>query len=190
MLIGYARTSTADQEAGLDAQVRELEEVGIVKVFAEQVSSMGKRDGLRQALDYLRDGDTLVVTKVDRLARSVRELMEIIDEVKGKQADLRILGLNLDTSSPTAKLMLQVLGSVAEFERAIMLERQREGIAKAKAEGKYKGRAPTAQRKAGDVLRLLDDGKTELQIARTLSISRSSVQRIKRANSAAASPNS
>lgn len=186
MLIGYARTSTADQEAGLDAQVRELEAVGIVKVFAEQVSSMGKRDGLRQALDYLRDGDTLVVTKVDRLARSVRELMEIIDEVKGKQAELRILGLNLDTSSPTAKLMLQVLGSVAEFEREIMLERQREGIAKAKAEGKYKGRAPTAQRKAGDVLRLLDDGKTELEIARTLSISRSSVQRIKRSRASLA----
>lgn len=180
MLIGYARTSTADQEAGLDAQVRDLEAEGAEKVFSEQVSSMGKRDALRQALDYLRDGDTLVVTKIDRLARSVRELMEIIDEVKDKQADLRILALNLDTSTPTAKLMLSVLGSVAQFEREIMLERQREGIAKAKAEGKYKGRVPTARRKTDDVLRLLGEGLTETAVGEALGISRSSVQRIKR----------
>ncbi|MCP2679803.1 recombinase family protein [Maricaulaceae bacterium NA33B04] len=180
MLIGYARTSTADQEAGLDAQVRDLEAEGAEKVFSEQVSSMGKRDGLRQALDYLRDGDTLVVTKIDRLARSVRELMEIIDEVKDKQAELRILALNLDTSTPTAKLMLSVLGSVAEFEREIMLERQREGIAKAKAEGKYKGRAPTARRRSDEVLELLGSGLTEVAVADRLGISRSSVQRIKR----------
>lgn len=180
MLIGYARTSTADQEAGLNAQVRELEAEGAGKVFSEQVSSVGKRDALRQALDYLRDGDILVVTKLDRLARSVRDLMEIMEEVKDRDASLRILALNLDTSTATGKLMLGVLGSVAEFEREIMLERQREGIAKAKAEGKYKGRAPTAQRRANEVYALVDSGKTELEISEQLGISRSSVQRIKR----------
>ncbi len=184
MLIGYARTSTADQEAGLDAQARELEASGADKVFSEQVSSIGKRDALRQALDYLRDGDTLMVTKLDRLARSVRDLMEIIEEVKGKDASLRILALNLDTSTATGKLMLGVLGSVAEFEREIMLERQREGIAKAKAAGKYKGRAPTARRKAAEVRAMLAEGKTEVQVAESVGISRSSVQRIKRSNAA------
>ena len=90
--------------------------------------------------------------------------------------------MSLDTTTATGKLMLNVLGSVAEFERSMMLERQREGIAKAKAEGKYKGRAPTAQAKAEDVLRLFGDGIGVCQVSRQLGISRSSVWRIMRAN--------
>lgn len=180
MLIGYARVSTADQRAGLDAQLRDLEAAGVGKLYSEQASAMGKRPELEAALDFLREGDTLVVTKLDRLARSVRDLMEMVEAIEQKGGALKILAMDLDTSTPTGRLTLGVLGSVAEFERAIMLERQREGIEKAKAEGKYKGRAPTARRKAQDVLRMLGEGKTEMQTAEELGISRASVQRIKR----------
>ena len=182
MIIGYARTSTADQSAGLEAQQRDLEAAGAERIFAEQISSVATRPALEQALDFIRDGDTIIVTKLDRLARSIRDLMEIVERIQTKGAKLRILGMDLDTGSATGKLMLGILGSVAEFEREIMLERQREGIAKAKAEGKYKGRAPTAQKKAESVLRLLKEGFTEVEVAEQLDISRSSVQRIKRQN--------
>lgn len=180
MIIGYARTSTVDQEAGLEAQIRDLQAAGAEKVFTGQTSAKGGRAALSQALDYLRDGDTLLVTKLDRLARSIRDLMEIVDKVRDKQASLRILAMDLDTSNATGKLMLGILGSVAEFEREIMLERQREGIAKAKAAGKYTGRKPTARVKADEVNRLLSEGKTETQVADETGVSRSSVQRIKR----------
>jgi DNA invertase Pin-like site-specific DNA recombinase len=182
MLIGYARTSTLDQVAGFESQQTALKEARCEKVFAEQISSIAHRDQLQDALDYIRDGDVLVVTKLDRLARSMPDLLNIIAKVERKGASLRILGMNLDTTTATGKLMLNVLGSVAEFERSMMLERQREGIAKAKAEGKYKGRAPTAQAKAEDVLRLVADGIGACQIASQLGISRSSVWRIMRAN--------
>jgi len=180
MIVGYARTSTVDQEAGLAAQERDLRAAGAERLFTDKVSSVATRDALRDALDFIREGDTLVVTKLDRLARSIRDLMTVIDAVKSKGATLRILAMNLDTGTATSNLMIGVLGSVAEFEREIMLERQREGIAKAKAEGKYKGRAPTARRKAPEVHRLLADGLTEAAVAEQLGISRSSVQRIKR----------
>ena len=147
MLIGYARTSTTEQVAGLEAQQRELRAAGCTRLFVEQVSSVAEREQLSAALDYLRDGDFLVVTKLDRLARSVRDLMEIVHRVEAKEAGLRILAMNLDTTKPTGRLMLQVLGAVAEFERAMMLERQREGIAKADADGKYKGRKPQREQR-------------------------------------------
>jgi DNA invertase Pin-like site-specific DNA recombinase len=177
MQIGYARTSTLEQSAGLEAQKRDLEAAGCDRVFAEQVSSVAQRDELEAAIDYLRDGDSLVVTKLDRLARSMRDLIGIVDRVQAKGAGLRILAMNLDTTTATGKLMLNVIGSVAEFEREIMLERQREGIAKAKAEGKYKGRAPTARAKAGEVEELLATGETPTAVAKKLGIGRSSVYR-------------
>jgi DNA invertase Pin-like site-specific DNA recombinase len=177
MQIGYARTSTTDQVAGFDAQRRDLKAAGCKKVFAEQVSSVAEREQLVAALDYLRDGDVLVVTKLDRIARSVRDLMEIVHRIEEKGAGLRILAMNLDTTTPTGRLMLQVLGAVAEFERAIMLERQREGIAKAKAAGKYKGRARTAMAKAGEVEVMLAAGVNPSDVARKLGIGRSSVYR-------------
>jgi len=181
MLIGYARTSTTEQVAGLEAQQRELRAAGCTRLFVEQVSSVAEREQLSAALDYLRDGDFLVVTKLDRLARSVRDLMEIVHRVEAKEAGLRILAMNLDTTKPTGRLMLQVLGAVAEFERAMMLERQREGIAKAKAVGKYKGRAPTAMAKAGEVEAMLAAGANPTDVARQLGIGRSSVYRAMRA---------
>lgn len=177
-MIGYARTSTVEQVAGLEAQHRELMAVGVTKLFSERVSSVANRAELNRALEYLRDGDTFVVTKLDRLARSVPDLVRIVDEVAAKGAALKILSPDIDTTTPTGKLMLNLLGSIAQFERELMLERQREGIAKAKAEGKYKGRQPTALRKSGAVLELHRQGVGPAKIARQLGIGRSSVYRI------------
>lgn len=178
MLIGYARTSTLEQKHSLAAQVDALNEHGCERVWSEQVSSVATRKALKDTLDFVREGDTLVVTKLDRLARSVRHLGEIVDLMEARKANLRILDLNLDTSTPTGQLMLNVLGSVAQFERQIMLERQREGIQKAKEAGRYKGRKPTARAKAGEVQALLEAGMTKRAIAAELSISERSVYRI------------
>jgi DNA invertase Pin-like site-specific DNA recombinase len=178
MLIGYARTSTIDQDAGLDAQIRDLNEIECEKVFSEKTSSVQQRKKLNEALEYLRDGDTLVTTKLDRLARSVSHLGEILETIKSKNAHLKILDINIDTSSATGELILNLMGSIAQFERKIMLERQREGIAKAKAEGKYKGRKATARAKGSDVMRLKSEGVSPTDIAIQLNIGRASVYRI------------
>jgi DNA invertase Pin-like site-specific DNA recombinase len=178
MLIGYGRTSTVEQIAGLDAQRRELEAAGCDKVFWELVSSVAQREQLEAAIDYLREGDFLVVSKLDRLARSMRDLVEIVGRVETKGAGLRVLAMSLDTTTATGQLMLNVLGSVAQFERSIMIERQREGVAKAKTEGKYKGRAPTARAKSKEVKALLEAGKNPTEVARELKIGRSSIYRI------------
>ena len=175
MIIGYARTSTLDQIAGFDAQLKELETVGVDRTFKEQVGATSKRQELAAALDYLRDGDTLVVTKLDRLARSVKHLGEIIEVIESKKAHLRILNLGIDTSDPTGKLVLNLLGSVAQFEREMMLERQREGIAKAQAEGKYKGRPAKIDNE--EILKRHSTGETPTAIARDMGVSRTAVYR-------------
>lgn len=179
MLIGYARTSTIDQKAGIDAQQRELTAAGCEKLFVEQVSSvdMDHRAELARAIEFARDGDILIVTKLDRLARSVADAVRITRELTAKGAGLRILGSPIDTSTPTGALMLNILASIAQFEREIMLERQREGIAKAKGEGKYKGRKPTARAKAGEIARLRAEGIGPTEIAKRLGIGRASVYR-------------
>lgn len=135
---------------------------------------------LDRMLDYVREGDTLVVTKPDRLARSTADLLAIAKQLETERVTLRILSMNVDTATPTDKLMLTILGCIAAFERDLMLERQREGIAKAKAEGKYKGRAPTARAKGDEVKRLKAEGLTADAIAEKLGIGRASVFRILR----------
>ena len=181
MIVGYARTSTVEQIAGFGAQERELRTAGVERVFAEQISSVATRAQLEAALDFIRGGDVFVVTKIDRLARSVADLCAIVKRIESKGATLRILAINLDTATPTGKLMLNVLASVAQFEREVMLERQREGIAKAKGEGRYKGRAPTARAKSADIHRLAADGVTREAIAAQLKIGVASVYRALRA---------
>ncbi|MFC2969476.1 recombinase family protein [Acidimangrovimonas pyrenivorans] len=178
MFIGYARTSTLEQEAGLAAQKRDLDALGCDKVFEEQTSATGERPRLTAAIDYLREGDTLVCTKLDRLARSVLHMGEIVNEIRAKGANLRILALDMDTSTPTGTLLLNMLGSVAQFEREMMLERQREGIQKAKEAGKYKGRKPTVRAQSDEVLGLHKAGVSPTEIARKLGIGRTSVYRI------------
>jgi DNA invertase Pin-like site-specific DNA recombinase len=179
VLVGYARTSTTDQKAGLEAQLRDLESFGCKKVFQEELSSMSSvRPELERTLEYVREGDALVVTKLDRLARSVADLVTITQHLATKNVTLRILSMNLDTGTATGKLMLNLLASIAEFERELMLERQREGIAKAKAHGKYKGRAPTAMRQSERVIKLRTDGMSADMIAKELKIGRASIFRI------------
>jgi len=176
--IGYARTSTAEQVAGLEAQLAELQAVGCTKLYAEQISSIDQhRPELKAALAFMRAGDTFVVTKPCRLARSTRHLLEIVDGLNERGVSVRILSMGLDTASPTSRLILTILGGVAEFERTLMLERQKAGIAKARADGKYKGRKPTARAKTADVLRLYGEGKTPTEISGLLSIGRASVYR-------------
>ena len=177
MIVGYARTSTLDQEAGLDAQVRDLEALGCERIFQEQVSSIGPRKQLDAAMDFVRAGDTLVVTKLDPLASSVTHLGTVIAALEKKGVALRIVNLGVDTASPTGKLILNVLGGVAQFEREMMLERQREGIAKAKGEGRYKGRKPTARAKSEEIKALAADGMSMNAIAAKLGIGKGSVHR-------------
>lgn len=178
MLVGYARTSTLEQGAGLDAQIRDLKGVGCKKLFQEQVSSVGHRTQLEAALEFCREGDTLVVTKLDRLARSVTHLGRLLEHLTEKGVALRILSMGVDTGTPTGKLMLNVMASVAQFEREMMLERQREGIARAKGEGKYKGRKPTARARAEEVLALRAQGLSMDAIAAQLGIGKGSVVRV------------
>jgi len=181
MLVGYARTSTLDQIAGFEAQQRDLEQVGVEKVFAEQVSSIAQRDELEAAMEFVRDGDTLVVTKLDRLARSTMNLLQLLEKLQSKNVGLRILdfgGGEIDTNSANGKLILTMFSAFGQFERELMLERQREGIARAKAEGKYKGRKATAMAKADEVRKLKSEGVAPTQIAKTLGIGRASVYRI------------
>lgn len=178
MIVGYARTSTTEQVAGFEAQLRDLGAAGCEKVFQEQVSSVAKRDQLDAALSFIREGDVLVVTKLDRLARSVADLCKIVATIEARKASLRILAMGLNTADATGRLMLNVIGAVAQFEREVMLQRQREGIAKAQREGKYRGRVPTAQRKAGEVATLAGQGVPPAEIARRVGISRASVYRL------------
>ncbi|UPG71627.1 recombinase family protein [Roseomonas gilardii subsp. gilardii] len=185
MFVGYARTSTVDQEAGLEAQQRDLRAAGCERLFSERVSSVAKRAALEEALRFVREGDVLVVTKPDRLARSTADLLALVGRLEARKVALRVLsmgGQEIDTRSPTGRLMLTMLGAVAEFERALMLERQREGIAKARADGKYRGRTPTAQRKAAEVVSLRAEGLTAPAIAAKLGIGRASVFAILKAH--------
>jgi DNA invertase Pin-like site-specific DNA recombinase len=178
MMIGYARTSTLEQIASLEAQRESLKAMGCDRLYEEQISSVAPREALKAAIGYARDGDTLVVTKLDRLARSVKHLGQIVEDLEQKGVGLRVLDLGLDTSNATGKLMLNVLGSVAQFEREMMLERQLEGIAKAKALGKCKGRKPKAQLQADQIRTLVAQGLSKRAVAEELELSERSVYRV------------
>jgi DNA invertase Pin-like site-specific DNA recombinase len=178
MIVGYCRTSTSDQTAGLAAQERDLKAAGAERIFGEQVSSVAKRAKLAECLAFLRQGDILTVTKPDRLARSTAELLTIEADLSKRGISLVVLsmgGEQLDTRNPTSKLMLTILAGVATWEREIMLERQREGIAKAKAAGKYKGRPVSID--AAQIKRMSAE-MGPAAIAKRLGIARSSVYRL------------
>ena len=181
MNFGYARTSTADQTAGLDAQIAALEAAGCKRMYREHTSAVGKREQFERLMERLEEGDTLTVTKMDRLARNVRQLLTIVEELEGSRVALRVLDFNgevLDTKTPTGKLMLQMFGAFAEFERSVMLERQRIGIDAAKGDkAKYPGRQPTAMRQRDRVRELDNQGMSRANIAATLRISERSVYR-------------
>ena len=180
MLIGYARTSTAKQNGGLVAQIEQLQAAGVDSdnLFQEQVSSVQERAQLEAAVKSLRKGDMLVVTKLDRLARSLEHAILLERKISEPGASLKVLDPSIDTSQPIGRLLFNMIGAIAQFEREIMLERQREGIARAAAEGKYKGRVPTARARTSEVVSLAERQVGPTKIAKTLGISRASVYRI------------
>lgn len=180
MLIGYARVSTQDQKYSLEDQVAELKAAGCERVYQEEVSSVdSQRLELENALDYIREGDILVVKKLDRLARSVADTVDIQKRLEAKNAGLSILDMKVDTSTPGGRLQFNLFASIAQFEREVMLERQKVGIAKAKADGKYKGRKPTATEVKNKILEKAHTTKlTRQQIADEVGCGIATVYRI------------
>ena len=141
MNIAYVRVSTVEQNEA--RQVEALEKYNIEKWFKEKVSGKDtKRKELQNMIDFAREGDTIYVLDFSRLARSVKDLLSIVEQLQAKKINLVSLKENLDTSTPTGKLLLTMIGAIDEFERANLLERQKEGIAIAKKNGVYKGRQP------------------------------------------------
>ena len=176
-IIGYARVSTEGQD--LTAQLEQLQGAGVDKVFKEKISGVKQdRPQLIAMIDHLREGDTVVVCKLDRIARSTKHLLEIVESLEAKKVSFKVLNINLDTSTPTGKLMLSMLAAIGQFEREMMLERQREGIRLAKDAGVYKGRKPTAQAQAAKVLNLIGQGMTKEKAAKEAGIGVASVYRI------------
>lgn len=173
--IGYARVSTAGQS--LDAQLAALS--GCEKIFQEKISgAKDDRPELQAMLEWVREGDTVVVTKLDRLARNTRHLLDVSEYLQSKSVALNILNIGINTATPTGKLMLTMIGAIATFEREMMLERQAEGIALAKLKGRYKGRKPTARNKSKEVIDMLAQGISKPEISRRLEIGITSIYRI------------
>lgn len=174
--IGYARVSSTGQS--LEVQRDQLVAAGCTRLFEEKRSG-GSQDGREQlalALDYVRDGDTLVVTRLDRLARSITDLRQIIDRLTAKQVAFRALQQgDVDTSTSNGRLMLNLLGAFAEFETDLRRERQKEGIEKAKAKGVYRGRKPSVPVEAIKALKA--EGVAPTEIAKRLKVGRASVYR-------------
>ena len=177
-MIGYARTSTVEQLAGLENQIEILKHKGADKIFKEQVSAVSEnRLKFNEMLAYVREGDCIVVTKLDRAFRSVKDMVNTVDTLEKKGVSIQVLDMNLDTSTPTGKLMLNLLASIGEFERSIMKERQLIGIAKAKLEKKYTGRRPSIN--VAEIKRLYDEENlTPTQVAKRMGIGRASVYRL------------
>lgn len=168
-VIGYARTSTTRQIAGLDDQLATLKQAGCERIFHEHASAHGPRDQLDAAEAFMRKGDTFVITRPDRLARSVRDMLSIVDRFGTKGIGVRILSIGADTQTATGKLILTILSGVAEMEHEIMLERQSAGIAKAKAEGKY-NRPRKRKADRGEILLLKAEGMGNTEIANRLGV--------------------
>ena len=175
--VGYARVSSAGQN--LESQLEALSACD--KVFQEKESgAKAERPQLATMLDYVREGDTITVTKLCRLARNTKHLLEVVDYLDQKGVSLVVLNLGIDTKSPTGRLMLTMIGAVASFERQLLLERQAEGIAIAKSKGKYKGRKPIPNSKVEMVLKMNARGVRKSDIASDLGLSLSSVYRLTR----------
>ena len=171
---GYARVSTADQD--LTIQVDALEAAGCETIRSEKLSgSSTKRPELNTLLEFLREGDEFVVTRLDRFARSSRDLQNFVHDLQERGVTLRVLEQNIDTSTAAGKCFFDMLAAFAEFETGIRKERQAEGIAKAKAKGVYRGRKPSID--TTKIQSLKSDGLGATAIAKELGISRVSVYR-------------
>lgn len=179
MIFGYARVSTDEQS--LDAQLDALEEAGVEKVFQEKRTGRNRqRPELERLLEQLRPGDVIVVTKYDRLARSLRDLIELVETIRERDAGFRSLAEDIDTTTPTGRLIFHVFGSIAEFERERIVERTKEGLEAARRRGRRGGRPPALSEEAkAEIRRMRDeDHRPIAEIARTFKVSRSTIYRV------------
>lgn len=175
VIYGYARVSASDQD--LTLQEDALRAAGATLILKEKKSGTTTqgREELSRLLDFVREGDTIIITRIDRLARSIADLSAIVDRLKAKGVSLKATEQHIDTSTPAGKAFLQMLGVFAEFETALRSERQLEGIAKAKKNGVYKGRKATVD--GTKINELVAAGKGPTEIAKTLGIGRATVYR-------------
>lgn len=176
MLYGYARVSSTQQD--LTIQREALKAAGCEVIREEKVSGTSRkgRQELETLLEFVRPGDVVVVTRLDRLARSLLDLSMIVEELQSKGVDLKATEQPVDTTTAAGKAFLQMLGVFSEFETGLRKERQMEGIQKAKAEGKYRGRKPSIN--VEEVKRLKSEGVSPSAIAKQLGMARSSVYRV------------
>lgn len=173
--IGYARVSTRDQDCSIQEAALKAAGCDVIRSEKRSGASVEGRQELQSILDFIRDGDTLVVTRIDRLARSLADLCQVTEALQRKGANLRALEQPVDTSTASGRAFFGMLGVFAQFERDLLRERQAEGIAKAKARGIYKGRKPAVPKE--EVRRLAAEGIGPTGIARRLKVGRSSVYR-------------
>ena len=178
MVVGYVRVSTVEQNEG--RQLVTMDKYNAEKVFTEKVSAKDtKRPQLQAMVDFVREGDTIVIHDFSRLARSTKDLLELVELFNSKGVKLISNKENIDSSTPTGKLMLTMIGAINEFERANLLERQREGIALAKKEGKYKGRKEVKVDNFGyHYNRYLTRQVSKLQLAKELNVSRPTLDKL------------
>lgn len=182
-IYGYARVSTLDQH--ITTQVNQLKDRGATNIYKEKKSGKDtNREELQKLLTVLEEGDTLIITKMDRIARSVKDGLAIVEELMGKGVTLNILNMGIFEDTPTGRLMLNMLLSVAQFERDIMLERTREGIEEAKKRGAYKGRTKKYTSKNASLIHALElydnrdtNKMTMNKIAEVTQISRATLYR-------------
>lgn len=180
ILVGYARISTEDQK--LDLQIDALKRIGIEedRIYREQASGVKtKRPQLAECIRSLREGDTLVVWRLDRLGRSLVELIKVMTELQDRNIGFRSLNESIDTTTPTGKLIFHMLGSVAQFERDLISERTKAGLKAARARGHRGGRKPKVTPKMLKVAKTLlaDEHTTMKEVAETLSVSRAAIYR-------------
>ncbi|MFT6689528.1 MAG: DNA invertase Pin-like site-specific DNA recombinase [Colwellia sp.] len=175
--IGYARVSTSDQDTSI--QVEQLQTAGCDRIFYEKASgSSQNRTQLNEMLNFIRKGDTLVITRIDRLARSLRDLQNLVYDFQQKGIAIKATEQPIDTNTAAGKAFLNMLGVFAEFENNIRKERQMEGIAKAKTSGVYKGRKPISEDVKKEVIRLHNDGVKKVEIIQLLGVGRTSVYNV------------
>lgn len=175
--LGYARVSTSDQD--LSGQITRLTEAGAARVFEDVIS--GKtfdRPGLRAFLDYARTGDTLTVTRLDRLGRSLKELLETVEDLHNRGIGLISLEERIDTTSAAGELVFHVFGAIAHFERRLISERTKDGIKAARAQGRKPGRPPLEAETVLALRNLVQAGMTAGQAAKQLGIARSTAYRL------------
>lgn len=178
MILGYARVSTEDQN--LDAQLDALKASGAQRIFSDKISgSLRKRPELDRLLDQLREGDVIVVTKYDRLARSLRDLLDIVEAIKSRGAGFRSLAEDIDTTTPAGRLVFHVFASIAQFERERISERTKEGLEAARKRGRVGGRPPALSEAQRDEVRRMrdEDGRSLPEIANLFKVSTKTVRR-------------